>query len=193
MNGREREPIKVNTRSAVSRLLTLMRPYAGQLVLCMLFALLANAATLASPAVASVIIDDFLREGKAQSGLYSIVGLGILYLLDITKEYRQIRKNVKFKDSKARKVQKYHKFTVLLQSVYAVCNLLLSFWGGWLVVGIIPITLHFMVSYAVTENMDNRLHCSHDEWTAIEFWRAMGVVSLIAAFCSMLIVSAVVS
>ena len=81
MNGREREPIKVNTRSAVSRLLTLMRPYAGQLVLCMLFALLANAATLASPAVASVIIDDFLREGKAQSGLYSIVGLGIVYLL----------------------------------------------------------------------------------------------------------------
>ncbi|MBR0327439.1 MAG: ABC transporter ATP-binding protein [Clostridia bacterium] len=81
MNGREREPIKVNTRSAVSRLLTLMRPYAGQLVLCMLFALLANAATLASPAVASVIIDDFLREGKAQSGLYSIVGFGIIYLL----------------------------------------------------------------------------------------------------------------
>ena len=120
-------------------------------------------------------------------------GIGILYLLDITKEYRQIRKNVKFKDSKARKVQKYHKFTVLLQSVYAVCNLLLSFWGGWLVVGIIPVTLHFMVSYAVTENMDDRLHCSHEEWTAIEFWRAMGVASYVAAFFSMLIVSAVVS
>ena len=120
-------------------------------------------------------------------------GIGILYLLDITKEYRQIRKNVKFKDSKARKVQKYHKFTVLLQSVYAVCNLLLSFWGGWLVVGIIPITLHFMVSYAVTANMDDRLQCNQEEWTAIEFWRAMGVVSYVAAFCSMLIVSAVVS
>ncbi len=81
MTGREKESIKVNTRSAVARLLTLMRPYAGQLLLCMLFALLANAATLASPAVASVIIDDFLREGKAQSGLYSIVGFGIIYLL----------------------------------------------------------------------------------------------------------------
>lgn len=81
MNRRENENIKVNTRSAVSRLLGLMRPYAGQLVLCMLFALLANAATLASPAVASVIIDDFLREGKAQSGLYSIVGFGIIYLV----------------------------------------------------------------------------------------------------------------
>ncbi|MBQ2733376.1 MAG: ABC transporter ATP-binding protein [Clostridia bacterium] len=81
MNRRENENVKVNTRSAVSRLLALMRPYAGQLVLCMLFALLANAATLASPAVASIIIDDFLREGRAQSGLYSIVGLGIIYLL----------------------------------------------------------------------------------------------------------------
>ena len=81
MNRRENENVKVNTRSTVSRLLALMRPYAGQLVLCMLFALLANAATLASPAVASIIIDDFLREGRAQSGLYSIVGLGIIYLL----------------------------------------------------------------------------------------------------------------
>ena len=60
-------------------------------------------------------------------------------------------------------------------------------------VGIIPITLHFIVSYAVTANMDDRLHCSHDEWTAIEFWRAMGVASYVAAFFSMLIVSAVVS
>jgi len=75
------EKYQVNTRSAVSRLLTLMRPYTAQLVLCMLFALLANAATLASPAVASLIIDDFLREGRAQSGLYSIAGLGIIYLI----------------------------------------------------------------------------------------------------------------
>ena len=118
-------------------------------------------------------------------------GIGILYLLDITKEYRQIRKNVKFKDSKARKVQKYHKFTVLLQSVYAVCNLLLSFWGGWLVVGIIPITLHFMVSYVVTANMDDRLQCNQEEWTAIEFWRAMGVVSFLVAFFFTVILSAV--
>jgi hypothetical protein len=118
-------------------------------------------------------------------------GIGILYLLDITKEYRQIRKNVKFKDSKARKVQKYHKFIVLLQSVYAVCNLLLSFLGGWLVVGIIPVMLHFMVSYAVTANMDDRLQCSQDEWTAIEFWRAMGVVSFLVAFFFTVILSAV--
>jgi hypothetical protein len=41
--------------------------------------------------------------------------------------------------------------------------------------------------------MDNRLRCSNDEWTAIEFWRGMGVASYVAAFCSMLIVSAVVS
>ncbi|MBE6639982.1 MAG: ABC transporter ATP-binding protein [Ruminococcaceae bacterium] len=81
MRDHGREEPKVNTRSAVSRLLQLMRPYSAQLILCMIFALLANAAALASPAVASVIIDDFLREGKEQRGLYSILGFGILYLL----------------------------------------------------------------------------------------------------------------
>ncbi|MBQ7011394.1 MAG: ABC transporter ATP-binding protein [Clostridia bacterium] len=81
MKEERTEKYQVNTRSAVSRLLALMRPYTAQLVLCMIFALLANAATLASPAVASVIIDDFLREGKAQGGVYSILGFGVLYLV----------------------------------------------------------------------------------------------------------------
>ena len=50
------------------------------------------------------LIGAFSRGTNLSSLLIVVATFGILYLLDITKEYRQIRKNVKFKDSKARKV-----------------------------------------------------------------------------------------
>lgn len=65
---------------SLRRLARLMKPFRWQLFVCLLFALLANAAFLASPVIVSVIIDDFLKAGVEQHGLYSLVGFGVLYL-----------------------------------------------------------------------------------------------------------------
>lgn len=66
--------------SSLKRLAQLMVPFRWQLLVCLIFALLANAASLASPVIVSVIIDEFLKAVTQQHGLYSILGFGVLYL-----------------------------------------------------------------------------------------------------------------
>lgn len=70
---------KLNKRSNLLRLAGMMKPYWRQMLFCALLVLLINAAELLKPLAAAIIIDDFITAGKAQSGLYSITGLGIAY------------------------------------------------------------------------------------------------------------------
>ena len=49
--------------SSLKRLAQLMAPFRWQLLVCLIFALLANAASLASPVIVSVVIDEFLKAG----------------------------------------------------------------------------------------------------------------------------------
>ncbi len=68
-------------RSSLRRLLSLMLPEKKRLILCLICVIIANLAQLINPILCATVIDDFLREGLPQRGLYSILGLGILYLL----------------------------------------------------------------------------------------------------------------
>ncbi|MBQ8510625.1 MAG: ABC transporter ATP-binding protein [Clostridia bacterium] len=70
---------QLNKRSNLLRLAGMMKPYWRQMLFCALLVLLINAAELLKPLAAAIIIDDFITAGKAQSGLYSITGLGIAY------------------------------------------------------------------------------------------------------------------
>lgn len=69
----------INKKSNVIRLASMMRPYVGKLLLCAGFVLIVNGAELIKPLIAEILIDDFLYGGKAQSGLYSIIGFGLMY------------------------------------------------------------------------------------------------------------------
>ena len=72
---------KLNKRSNLLRLAGMMRPYLGKMLMCGVLVLLINAAELIKPLAAATVIDDFIRAGKPQSGIYSITGLGIAYFL----------------------------------------------------------------------------------------------------------------
>lgn len=67
--------------SNMLRLARLMKPYWKKMLFCMFCVLFVNLADLIKPLVAAVVIDDFLIGGKVQSGLHSIWGMGLLYLL----------------------------------------------------------------------------------------------------------------
>lgn len=66
---------------SLTRLGLLMKPYLGKLILALLCVLIVNLADLLKPFLSKVIIDDFLVGNKAQSGLYSIIGIGVLYFI----------------------------------------------------------------------------------------------------------------
>lgn len=72
---------RLDKRSTMLRLASLMRPHWKKMLLAALFVLLINICELLKPLAAAVVIDDFLRGGKPQSGLYSITGMGIGYFV----------------------------------------------------------------------------------------------------------------
>lgn len=72
---------KLDKRSNLLRLAGMMKPYIKELLMCVAFVLAVNIAELIKPLAAAVVIDDFIGEGAAQSGVYSITGLGISYFL----------------------------------------------------------------------------------------------------------------
>ena len=67
------------SKSALYRLAVLMKPYIGPLAVALLCVLFVNASELLKPYIAKVVMDDFLIGGKAQRGIYSITGLGLIY------------------------------------------------------------------------------------------------------------------
>lgn len=80
--SRDPKDEKVKDRhSSMVRLMLLMKPYVGKLILCMVCVLIVNMADLLKPYVAEIIIDDFLVGKEAEHGMYSITGMGIVYAL----------------------------------------------------------------------------------------------------------------
>ena len=63
------------------RLLRLALPYKKSILLAAICVLLINAAQIAKPYILKVTIDSFLMNKEKQHGLYSIAGMGIIYLL----------------------------------------------------------------------------------------------------------------
>lgn len=67
-------------RGAVLRLLALTLPYKRTLVFILLAVLISNLAGLLSPIISARIIDDFVYGSVLEKGLYSVLGLSLLYL-----------------------------------------------------------------------------------------------------------------
>lgn len=71
---------KAKSRS-VLRLIKMMKPYKGKVTLAAIFVILVNGAQLAKPYILKIVIDDFLIGKKLETGLYSIVSMGVLYMV----------------------------------------------------------------------------------------------------------------
>jgi len=74
--------IKAN-KSVIKPLMKLMQPHIWMLLVCVACVLLVNASDLAKPYVLEIAIDDFLIAGNAQTGLYSLWGLALIYFIVI--------------------------------------------------------------------------------------------------------------
>ncbi len=71
-------------RNSIIRLLKFIVPYLHIIIVAAICVLLVNVAQLVKPYILKVVIDDFLINGKPESGLYSIKFMGIFYMLAIT-------------------------------------------------------------------------------------------------------------
>ena len=72
---------KLDKRSNLLRLASMMRPYSKKMLLAMLFVIVVNVCELVKPLTAAVVIDDFIGGNAEQHGFYSIAGLGSAYFI----------------------------------------------------------------------------------------------------------------
>ena len=72
---------KLDKRSNLLRLASMMRPYSKKMLLAMLFVIVVNVCELVKPLTAAVVIDDFIGGNAEQHGLYSIAELGSAYFI----------------------------------------------------------------------------------------------------------------
>ena len=70
-------------KNSIVRLLKFTIPYLKIIIVAAICVLLVNTAQLAKPYILKIVIDDFLINGKPESGLYSITAMGIFYMLAI--------------------------------------------------------------------------------------------------------------
>lgn len=70
-------------RNSMIRLLKFTVPYLHLIIAAAICVLLVNAAQLIKPYILKIVIDDFLINGKPESGLYSIKFMGMFYMLVI--------------------------------------------------------------------------------------------------------------
>ena len=70
-------------KNSIIRLLKFTVPYLKTIVVAAICVLLVNTAQLAKPYILKIVIDDFLINGKPESGLYSITAMGIFYMAAI--------------------------------------------------------------------------------------------------------------
>lgn len=70
-------------KHSLFKLAKYLLPYKWLIGLCIILIIIVNAAEILKPYVMKIIIDDFLTNNAEQHGLYSVVGMGILYFVVI--------------------------------------------------------------------------------------------------------------
>ncbi len=117
------------------------------------------------------------------------VGIGLSIFLEKLRDFIAAKKIAVFKDQKEKAAKLYFKITTIVHMIYTILNIFSAVVGtGVLILGIIPLTLHMIVSNIVLANRKphQSLHNS-DEMRVIDFWGAAEIGSYIIAFLSCVI------
>ena len=118
---------------------------------------------------------------------------GILLLLFIRAWMNAKEKDTPQNRQKMSKIGRvfrtYAMVTSIVHVVYTVANIAVAFVGGYLVIGIIPLALHFIISSIVFANLQRK---ESDGEEAIQAkWSVTELFTFIAAFASVIVASAI--
>lgn len=120
-----------------------------------------------------------------------MAGILISMFYDKAKNYKGLKKTVVFRNRKARIMKDYFKTTTIVHLVYTGANIIFAFITDWLIIGIIPLTIHMIVSNIILWNLKDRVSYKSEEMCVVEFWSYTEIASFIMAFISVIIASAI--
>ena len=120
------------------------------------------------------------------------LGVGISFLLEKIMDFVLINKTVVLKNPKTKFIKKYFKITSIVHIVYVILNIISAFGNCLMILGIIPITLHMIISSIILWNIPSQLLSKSEEMRIVNFWGTIEITSYIVAFLSVVIVIGIV-
>lgn len=119
---------------------------------------------------------------------FSATCIGILILIRSISETHRVKRacrNTRL-SKKAAVILAYFRVTSAVQIVYAVANVICGFYGGFLIIGIIPLMLHFIISNIVLYNVLDAASLTEYEDTLIHQWKVIEWATAFVAFLSVI-------
>ena len=121
--------------------------------------------------------------------------VGILCVVTRNKRRIYLKIIEKKKDldcERAEYIRAYYDNTAKGQVIYIVLNIVLGIIGiGWMVIGIIPLTIHLLVATAILSARRDKIRVTKRDQAILEYCQWKTVVTYLVAFASMIIVSAI--
>ena len=146
--------------------------------------------------LATVLLDPFMDNLPLLFG-FSILVCGTLeyltsFILEKIMDFVLINKTVVLKNPKTKFIKKYFKITSIVHIVYVILNIISAFGNCLMILGIIPITLHMIISSIILWNIPSQLLSKSEEMRIVNFWGTIEITSYIVAFLSVVIVIGIV-
>lgn len=114
-------------------------------------------------------------------------GWGLLYYLELWKDYKNVRKTVKLRTKRVRRLVTYLKVMTIVQAVLAILAIPLAVFELYVGIGMIPLTVHFIISGIVIENLADNADATTDEHKVLSYRKATALATFLLAFVSMVI------
>ena len=108
------------------------------------------------------------------------LGFGFLAFLDRVQDARSARKMTELKDRRTKAYRAASIAMITLHLGYGVAMLFHELIHPWLIIGIFPITIHFIFAGWIWMDRPVRWGLPEEEYTITRFWRAANIASLIA-------------
>lgn len=108
------------------------------------------------------------------------LGMGLLQFLDRIGEAQTVSRETKLTDRRARR---YRGASVVMIAVHLLYGVALQFHEllpPWLILGVFPVTVHFIVAGWTWLDRPDRWDIPEAEYTITRFWRAANIASLVA-------------
>ena len=119
------------------------------------------------------------------------VFFGISLYSEKHRDYQSVKKEVVFTNKPAKFIKNYFNITTYIHLGYTLLNIVFAFFTDWMIIGIIPITIHMILSSIVLYNIKDHMSVSTQEMYVIDFWSASEIASYIIAFLSVIVASAI--
>ena len=116
---------------------------------------------------------------------------GFMFLIEKIRKYNKEIKHQTVTNKKVKFIINYYKIFSSIQILYSIVGLLLGFKYKEIIVGLIPLSFHFIISNIILYNIQDSINNNHDvlieEKDKMSFWKYINVVTMVIAFITSVI------